>query len=733
MKKSLKLAIFPVITLVLVALLLVFSLMGNTTESLIAEEAKGSDGVIYADYFTGNSARYEWQFGESSQFTKDPAFVNNAMLTDGFSGMPGYAILQNTLPSKCDIYFTAQLARIGESTNRFPAVFLNVGEKFGTRYMLWIQDGSVMLSQNTENAIIQKKVEGLDVTTVHSYRMALDGASLALYIDGNEKPVFDYTASADFATLADARNLAVYGRASEFYFDDLVITDGEHLIPVEKLTVTGQGGTTIEGIGTKLQMQAFISPYNCTDKGLVWSVDDQKVAKITTDGLLTAKGYGTVTVTARTRDGSGVAASCKITVKQVPGADAGTEIISPYEPDYLADAYVSVFTSDDPHHLQPMSPYVTTLKSGRIIAAFDLVGDRVSDRTPIGYEENPGWVGYRAMAAYSDDGGKTWTYSLERLGLFPRAFEDGNKVYYIYRNDAAKLTVAVSEDNGETWSEGSVIDERSWHSAPTSVITKGDNLYMTMEVSVNGSLAPILIRGKCGTDLTKKENWSFSEPLSLMEIIKDAKRSDLDYTGIQRNNNTDTARWLEGNVFQIYDENHPWYDPSMNTFYIYSRQQSGRAGYAGLIKVTENADGTMTPSVVKSAAGKDQVYVAMPGGNDKFSMIYDETSKLYWLASNFNDHSIIEQTYTTGDMQADPALQRDRLALWFSRDALNWEFAGMVTEGDSRRESRAYPHICVDGDDLLVVTRCGTEESRSLHDNDILSFHRVKDFRDLAY
>ena len=733
MKKFLKLAIFPLITLVLLALVLVSSLAKGETEILVAEEAKGSDGVIYADYFTGNAARYEWQFSEVSQFTKDPAFVNNAMLTDGFSGMPGYAILQNTLPSKCDIYFTAQLARLGESTNRYPAVFLNVGEKFGTRYMLWIQDSSVMFSYNTDTAIIQKKVEGLDISTVHSYRMSLDGARLALYVDGNPKPVFDYTATADYATLANARNLAVYGRASEFYFDDLVITDGENLIPVEKLVISGEGGSTISGIGTKKQMQAFISPYNCTDKGVVWTVDNEKVAKITTDGLLTAKGYGTVTVTARTRDGSGVVATCKITVEQVKGAEAGTEIISPYEPDYLADEYVSVFTTDDPHHLQPMSPYVTTLSNGRIIACFDLVGDRVSNRIPIGYEENPGWIGYRTMAAYSDDGGETWTYSLERLGLFPRAFQDGEKVYYIYRNDATKLTVAVSDDYGTTWSEGFVIDERGWHSAPTSVIVQGDYLYMTMEVSVNGSLAPILIRGKRGADLTKKENWSFSEPLSLMQIIEDARRSDLDYTGIQRNNNTADARWLEGNVFQIYDESHPWYDPTMKTFYIYSRQQSGRAGYAGLIKVTENADGTMTPSVMQSQAGKDQVYVPMPGGNDKFSIIYDETSKLYWLASNFNDHSIIEQIYTDGDMQANPAHQRDRLALWFSKDAMNWEFAGMITEGDTMRESRAYPHICVDGNDLLVVTRCGTEESSSNHDNNILSFHRIKGFRDLAY
>lgn len=733
MKNVLKLAVFPLITVILLVLAFLFNQQEPATQTLSAEEASGSDGLLYADYFTGNSARYEWQFGEISQNTKDPTFVNNAMMMDGFNWLPGYAILQNTLPSKCDIYFTAQVARYGESTNRDPAVFLNVGETYGTRYMLWIQDGSVLLTQNTDNPIIQKKVEGLDVGTVHSFRMALDGASIALYVDGNAEPLFDYTATDDFASLANARNLAVYGRASEFYFDDLVITDGENLIAAEELTVTGQGGTTIEGIGTKMQMQALISPSNCTDKGLVWTVDDKEVATITTDGLLTAKGYGTVTVTARTRDGSGVAAECEISVTTVPGAAAGTEIISPYESNYLADEYAIVFESDDPHHLQPMSPYVTTLKSGRIIAAFDLVGSRVSDRIPIGYEENPGWVGYRVMVAYSDDGGTTWNYSLERLGLFPRVFEDGDKVYLIYRDDNSQLAVACSEDNGETWSEGSVIDERSWHSAPTTVITKGDCLYMTMEVTVDGSLAPILIRAKSGTDLTKKENWSFSEPLSLMQIVGDATRAELDYTGIQRNTASSDIRWLEGNVFQIYDESHPWYDSSMNTFYIYSRLTSGRAGYAGLIKVIENADGTMTPSVVQPESGNQQVFVAMPGGNDKFSLIYDETSQLYWLASNFNDNSLIDQAYVTGDMQANPAHERDRLALWFSKDALNWEFAGMITEGDTERESRAYPHICVDGDDLLVVTRCGTEESSSSHDNNILSFHRVENFRDLVY
>jgi len=734
MKKVLKLSIFPLIAIVLVALAFLLPETDLVTEQLNAQEAEGSDGVLYADYFTGNSAHYDWQFGDTSHTTKKPTMVNDAMLLDGFSGsLPAYAILKYTLPEKCDIYFTAEVSRYGEGEGREPAVFLNVGEKFGTRYMLWLRDGSVMLTYNNDTALIQKKVEGMNAGTTHSFRLALDGAAITLYVDGGQEPVFKFTGTDDYATIASARNLAIYGRACEFYFDDLVITDGKNLIPVEELAICGQGGSVIEGIGTQMQMKLFMSPYNATDRGVVWSVDDESVATITTNGLLTAKKYGKVTVSARTRDGSGIAATCQITVTKVTGAEEGDEVVSPYNPGFLADEYEIVYKSDDPLYLYPMSPFVVPLESGRLIATFDLNGDHVNDRIPYGYEENPNWIGQHVVVAYSDDEGKTWNYSLERPGLFARVFEDGGKVYLIYRADAGMLNVAVSEDDGLTWSEGSVIDRRSWHSAPTGIIRKGDCLYMTMELSVNGSLAPILIRAKSGTDLTKAENWSFSQELSLMEIVKDARREDLDYTGIMTENPSADIRWLEGNLFQIYDPEHPWYDPTMSTFYVYSRLTAGRAGYAGLLKITENADGTMTASAVEAESGNMQLLVALPGGNDKFSMLYDEESGLYWLASNLCHNSIIDRQYANGDQQGHPMHERDRLALWFSKDALNWEFAGMISEGETEKESRSYPYICVDGDDILVVTRCGTADCNSSHDNDILSFHRIKDFRDLVY
>ncbi len=728
MKKILKLSIFPIITIILLATLLIQVIAGINNNTSANEEASGSDGLIYADYFTGNSAHYEWQFGEDTQTTKKPTIMNDALLFDGFSWLPAYAMNTYTLPEKCDIYFTAEVARVGESTDRAPGVFLNIGSTFSSRYVIWFDEGIITLTQNNVTKILQKACDEVGVGKRNSYRIALDGKTIALYLNGNSEPLFSYTATDEYANLANARNFGVYGRANEFWFDDLVVTDGSNLIPVTDVSISGKGGNVVKGVGTKHQMQACLSPVNCTDKGLVWTVDNEEFASITTSGLLTAKKAGTVVVTATTRDGSGISASYKVKITDVQ------ETITT-KTWCLADEYSIVFESDNPDFLYPMSPYVTTLESGRIIATYDLNGEGVQERIPFGYEERPKWdTTHDTMVAYSDDDGKTWKYSLECPGLFARAFEDGKRVYLILRDENGYLAIRYSEDKGETWSESFVLDTRKWHSAPTAIIYKGDFLYMTMEVSTDNNLAPILMRAKCGDDLTKKESWTFSEELALWDILPDVTTEELDYTGINEYSSSANAhRWLEGNVIQIYDKEHPWYDESMNSFYIYLRTTIGRAGYAAVMKVTENEDGTMTPSVVTTEAGNKQLFVAMPGGHDKFSIIYDEESGLYWLASNYSYDSMIKQEYTTGDKQATTYLERDRLALYFSKDALNWNFAGIITEGDSTRESRAYPCLAVDGDDLLVVTRCGTEESSSLHDNNILSFHRIEKFRELVY
>ncbi|MFD2114298.1 Ig-like domain-containing protein [Paenibacillus yanchengensis] len=78
--------------------------------------------------------------------------------------------------------------------------------------------------------------------------------------------------------------------------------------------ITTKGGT--------LQLEAAVTPENATDKAVVWSVSNTSLAAISTDGLLTAKANGTVTVTATAADGSEVFGEIDIAIS---GQDEVTE------------------------------------------------------------------------------------------------------------------------------------------------------------------------------------------------------------------------------------------------------------------------------------------------------------------------------------------------------------------------------------------------------------------------
>lgn len=84
---------------------------------------------------------------------------------------------------------------------------------------------------------------------------------------------------------------------------------------IESITVEGEGGVdTIDVMGGTLQMTAMISPDNADDTTFMWSVNDDALATIDANGLLTAKANGTVTVTATANDAGGVTGSADITL-----------------------------------------------------------------------------------------------------------------------------------------------------------------------------------------------------------------------------------------------------------------------------------------------------------------------------------------------------------------------------------------------------------------------------------
>ena len=53
--------------------------------------------------------------------------------------------------------------------------------------------------------------------------------------------------------------------------------------------------------------------------------------------------------------------------------------------------------------------------------------------------------------------------------------------------------------------------------------------------------------------------------------------------------------------------------------------------------------------------------------------------------------------------------------------------------GPVERGSRHYASMVIDGDDLCVLSRSGDERARHAHDGNLITFHRVRAFRDLVY
>ncbi len=77
------------------------------------------------------------------------------------------------------------------------------------------------------------------------------------------------------------------------------------------------------------QLAATVAPDDADDLGLIWTSDNEEVATVDENGLVTAVGEGTATITATANDGSGVSASCVVTVTFIDGiADIETSKVT---------------------------------------------------------------------------------------------------------------------------------------------------------------------------------------------------------------------------------------------------------------------------------------------------------------------------------------------------------------------------------------------------------------------
>ena len=324
--------------------------------------------------------------------------------------------------------------------------------------------------------------------------------------------------------------------------------------------------------------------------------------------------------------------------------------------------------------------------------------------------------GNQIRVLLSDDNGKTWRETSARIPMMHEIlFKAGKSLYMI--GHSGRLLITRSDDNGETWSEPSVLcPEPRWHQSCTPVDIYDGKVTLVYEKWVSDGhpwpgVGPVLMQAKVDDDLTEASSWKFSDLYNPDEDMEASRPSGIPLTDPGK------AGILETNVIRVYDEKNPFYDPSGKSVVLMMRASVGLPDIGVMMRGVEKPDGSLAVEKL-TKNGREMFFAHIPGADLKFYVVYDPESRLYWLL-----HSQMD-----GRMN-----YRRRLALSYSPDLLKWTFAGLVAVGPADNAARHYASMIIHGDDLLIVSRSGDERARNSHDGNLVTFHRVKDFRSLIY
>lgn len=427
----------------------------------------------------------------------------------------------------------------------------------------------------------------------------------------------------------------------------------------------------------------------------------------------------------------------------------------------LANDFLVAYRSENPAAEFLYTPAILILKNGRYIMSLD-----ITDKA--------------GRILVSDDRGEHWKETGSALFHHASLFLDEDRIWLLGSHTVSgDLLAMYSDDHGESWSEPGMLTEgQTWFHCATDVWYKDGYVYIPMDQCFqkegesvrSGWLptihAPVLLRGTLGTDLTKRENWLFSEAVRFRDVISE---EDIEGIGVpfflSQEAGTDDedcctspvkyrqeydcsgkipprpfryhgVGWLETNVVQITDSQHYWYDPTGKTLHLFMRANSHITGYCCVMQAVEcMVDGKETIRVecVRSPSGKRMIFLPMPGGQNKFFIKYDAETKLYWLASVQARDSMRRLECLSEDRYNIPSDERDRLALHFSSNMVDWCFAGLVAQSGHAKQARHYASMDIDGEDLIILSRSGDENAASAHNGNLITLHRVCNFRKLVY
>jgi len=404
----------------------------------------------------------------------------------------------------------------------------------------------------------------------------------------------------------------------------------------------------------------------------------------------------------------------------------------------LANDYVTLWRATDPSRQIGYCPSLAVLPTGRLLGTL-----LVKDSRPEAKEE---WL---VRGCTSDDSGATWVHrtDIPMVDGFP--FVAGSSVYIIGGRD--DLKIARSADWGETWSRAAPLKtDRLWYSFPGSIVRVNGRIYMVKECRTEPIregfpvwvLAPVVMSASLTDDLTRPDAWTYSSVLSFGDVLERHGQPNLmgvpfyepgRHDGSGPSRSMTKLGWGEANLVQITDPDHIWHDPTGSTFHMFLRCTTGRSNLAAMAKAVEQADGSIVVDLQRAPSGEPVLYVPFPGGHIGFVVVPDPQTGLHWLLASQATDSMRRVDRLHPKHYGMPANERRQIALHFSRNCMDWCFAGLVVAGDEVTRSCYHAGAAIDGDDLVMLMRTADANAANAHDSNLITFHRVPRFRELAY
>jgi hypothetical protein len=341
------------------------------------------------------------------------------------------------------------------------------------------------------------------------------------------------------------------------------------------------------------------------------------------------------------------------------------------------------------------SPSIYILPNGDYVASHDHFGPNSTEFQ-------------RALTTVfkSSDKGRSWKKISEINGQFWSNLFVHNGDLYIMGTwkHHGNLIIRRSKDEGISWSEPvdnitGLLMEGEYHTAPVPMVIYKGRLWRAIENAKSYSTSwgirysAMLISIPVDADLLHAANWSKTNYLSYDSTYLDGKFSG----------------WLEGNAVVTPEG-------SIVDILRVATKENGRDMVA-VVNISE--DGRI------ASFDPSTGFMDFAGGARKFSIRYDEKSRLYWTIAN-----MVSEEFS--GMSA--ASVRNKLILKSSSDLRNWTIRRVLLyHPDVKYHGFQYVDWQFEGRDIIYLSRTAYDDNfggaNNFHDANYLTFHRIKNFR----